>query len=137
MDGGRRARSGAARRGRLHETIELAPHDRHLGRAPRGWVDAGSHAGPFSPPSPQMAWPRVSLFPADRSGRTSETRQMMNRQQIEMMWDHLRQVNGIGLRCIDLIPAEKLDSHPIPSLRTPKALAVHLYALVVMACVVA
>jgi uncharacterized damage-inducible protein DinB len=53
----------------------------------------------------------------------------MNKQQLDQMWDHLRQVNGIAIRCVELIPESKLDSHPIPNMRTPKELVVHLYAM--------
>lgn len=52
---------------------------------------------------------------------------MMNRQQLEMIWDHLRQMHGITLRLIDNLPADQIDSHPIPKMRTPKELLLHLY----------
>ena len=51
----------------------------------------------------------------------------MNKQTLLHMWDHIRQGNGIALRVIALLPADKLDSHPIPNMRTPKELVVHLY----------
>ena len=56
---------------------------------------------------------------------------MMNRQQLDGMWDHLRQVHGIGLRCIDTLTDAQLDAHPIANMRTPKELIVHMYAMVV------
>lgn len=52
---------------------------------------------------------------------------MMNKQTLSMIWDHLRQMNGIAVRLIENLPADKLDSHPIPKMRTPKELLVHLY----------
>jgi uncharacterized damage-inducible protein DinB len=52
---------------------------------------------------------------------------MMNRQALTGFWDHLRQMNGIALRAIAALPADQLDSHPIPNMRTPKELVVHLY----------
>jgi len=52
---------------------------------------------------------------------------MMNKQTLAMIWDHLRQMNGITLRLIDNLPADKLDARPIPNMRTPKELVVHLY----------
>ncbi len=55
----------------------------------------------------------------------------MNKQMLMEMWDHLRQVNGIGLRVIAALPGDRLDSHPIPQMRTPKELVVHLYGTVV------
>ena len=51
----------------------------------------------------------------------------MNKQTLLQMWDHLRQGHGIALRVITALPADKLDSHPIPNMRTPKELVVHLY----------
>ena len=58
---------------------------------------------------------------------------MMNRQTLDMIWDHLRQMNGITLRLIDAVPAEQLDAHPIPNMRTPKELIVHLYGMSIRA----
>ena len=52
---------------------------------------------------------------------------MMNRQNLDMIWDHLRQMNGITVRLVDALPEAQLDSHPIPNMRTPKELVVHLY----------
>ncbi len=52
---------------------------------------------------------------------------MMTKQGLVMLWDHLRQANGIALRLIASLPADKLDAHPIPKMRTPKELVVHLY----------
>ncbi len=54
----------------------------------------------------------------------------MNKQKLAMMWDHLRQVHGIGIRVLEAIPADKIDAHPIPNMRTPKELIVHMYAMV-------
>jgi uncharacterized damage-inducible protein DinB len=54
----------------------------------------------------------------------------MNKQTLLRMWDHLRQANGIAMRAIALLPADKLDSHPIPNMRTPKELVVHMYDVV-------
>lgn len=54
----------------------------------------------------------------------------MNKQQLAMMWDHMRQVHGMGIRVIEAIPADKIDANPIPNMRTPKQLVVHMYAMV-------
>ena len=54
----------------------------------------------------------------------------MNKQQLAMMWDHLRQVHGMGIRVLEAIPADKIDANPIPSMRTPTQLIVHMYAMV-------
>lgn len=58
---------------------------------------------------------------------------MMNRQILSMIWDRLRQMNGISMRLIEALPAEQLDAHPIPNMRTPKELVVHLYGMVIKA----
>jgi uncharacterized damage-inducible protein DinB len=53
----------------------------------------------------------------------------MNQKTALAMWDHLRQMNGINMRLIAELPADRLDSHPIPNMRTPKELTVHMYDL--------
>src|SRR5436309_2779522 len=55
----------------------------------------------------------------------------MNKQELAMTWDHLRKMHGIGLRCVQALPADKLDSRPIPNMRTPKELVVHAYGMCV------
>lgn len=52
---------------------------------------------------------------------------MMMKQGLTMMWDHLRQANGIALRLVASLPADKLDARPVAKMRTPKELLVHLY----------
>ena len=51
----------------------------------------------------------------------------MNKQTLTGMWDLMRQRHGIALRAIAALPEDKLDSHPIPNMRTPKELVVHTY----------
>ncbi len=58
---------------------------------------------------------------------------MMNRQTLDMIWDHLRMMNGITVRLIDTLRDDQLDSHPIPKMRTPKELVVHLYGMSIRA----
>ena len=53
----------------------------------------------------------------------------MNAQKLATMWDHMRQVHGIGIRVLEAIPADKIDARPIPNMRTPKELVVHMYAM--------
>jgi uncharacterized damage-inducible protein DinB len=60
----------------------------------------------------------------------------MNKQSLSMIWDHLRQMNGINVRLLANLPADKLDSHPIPKMRTPKELMVHLYGSVIQSIAV-
>ncbi len=54
-----------------------------------------------------------------------------NRQSFIGWWDHLRQANGITMRIIGSIPADAFDKHPIPNMRTPKELLVHMYGMIV------
>jgi uncharacterized damage-inducible protein DinB len=56
---------------------------------------------------------------------------MLNQQALGGMWDQIRQRHGIALRVIEAIPADKIHSHPIPNMRTPAELVVHLYGMVV------
>jgi uncharacterized damage-inducible protein DinB len=60
---------------------------------------------------------------------TQET--IVKKETMLQMWDHLRQSNGISMRVIAALPADKLDSHPIAGMRTPKELVVHLYDVVI------
>lgn len=54
----------------------------------------------------------------------------MNREQLSRMWDHLRKTHGIGVRLVQAIPADRIDAHPIPNMRTPKELVVHMYTTI-------
>lgn len=54
----------------------------------------------------------------------------MNKQSVLQTWDHMRQVNGVGLRLIEALPEDKLDTTVIPGMRTPKELVVHMYGQV-------
>ena len=51
----------------------------------------------------------------------------MNKQALMGMWDHFRQVHGVTLRAIDKLPADKIDSHPVANMRTPRELVIHTY----------
>ena len=52
----------------------------------------------------------------------------MNQASIAQSWDYVRQVQGVGLRAVAALPEASLDTHPIPNMRTPKELAVHLFS---------
>ena len=56
---------------------------------------------------------------------------MMNQSTLSQMWDMMRQRHGIAMRAIERLPEDKLDSHPIPNMRTPKELVVHWYGMVI------
>lgn len=53
----------------------------------------------------------------------------MTTQQLTMIWDHIRKMNGITMRLVSALPADRLDDRPIPNMRTPKELLVHLYGM--------
>jgi uncharacterized damage-inducible protein DinB len=55
----------------------------------------------------------------------------MNKQGLDLMWDSFRHKHGITLRVIEALPEDKLHSHPIPGMRTPVELLVHVYSVVV------
>ncbi len=57
----------------------------------------------------------------------------MNLSYIRTLWEEMRLVNGITLRAIDAIPADKIDTRPIKDMRTPKELVAHMAAT--MRCV--
>jgi len=50
----------------------------------------------------------------------------VNSQALRMFWDQIRQKYGILLRVIEAIPEERLHDHPIPGMRTPAEIAVHV-----------
>ena len=51
---------------------------------------------------------------------------MSNNPYIQTLWEEMRLVYGISLRVYQAIPKEKMDSHPIPGMRTPKELIAHM-----------
>lgn len=51
----------------------------------------------------------------------------MNKQSHLMMWDQQRMRHGITLRVLDQLPADKVTAHPIPGMRSPIELVVHMY----------
>ena len=55
----------------------------------------------------------------------------MNKQSVLQTWDHIRQVNGVGLRVVETIPEAHLDATVIPGMRTPKRVIVHMYGQII------
>jgi uncharacterized damage-inducible protein DinB len=55
----------------------------------------------------------------------------MTRKNVEEMMNKLRMRHGITLRLIEALPENKLHEHPIPNMRTPAELVVHLYAMAI------
>ena len=50
----------------------------------------------------------------------------MNKQVLDSMWDQFRQKYGVYLRVLEAIPADRYSTHPVPGMRTPAELAVHI-----------
>jgi len=50
----------------------------------------------------------------------------MNKQYVQTLWEEMRLVYGISMRVYQDIPKEKIDSHPIAGMRTPKELIAHM-----------
>jgi len=56
---------------------------------------------------------------------------MLNQRALNGMWDLMRQKHGITLRLIESLPEDKLHAHPIPGMRTPAELIVHMYNVLI------
>ena len=52
----------------------------------------------------------------------------MSKASFVPVWEMMRLRHGIGLRCIEALPADQLDARPIKDMRTPKELVVHMYS---------
>ena len=51
----------------------------------------------------------------------------MKKVDLDRLWDHFRTVNGISLRAIKAIPADKIDATACKDMRTPKQQIAHMY----------
>ena len=51
----------------------------------------------------------------------------MNKQALMGMRNHFRQVHGVTIRAMDMLPADKIDTHPVANMRTPRELMIHTY----------
>ena len=54
----------------------------------------------------------------------------MKKSSLIPVWDMLRLRHGIGLRCVQALPANQLDSHPVRDMRTPRELVLHMYGFI-------
>jgi uncharacterized damage-inducible protein DinB len=52
----------------------------------------------------------------------------VNKQALDQVWDQFRQKYGVYLRVLEAIPADRYHTHPVPGMRTPAELAVHISA---------
>jgi uncharacterized damage-inducible protein DinB len=51
----------------------------------------------------------------------------MKKSTLAVLWDVMRMRHGVGIRCVEALPADQLDAHPVKDMRTPKELVVHMY----------
>ena len=51
----------------------------------------------------------------------------MKKSSLAHLWEMMRLRHGIGLRCVQALPADQIDTHPIRDMRTPRELVVHMY----------
>jgi len=51
----------------------------------------------------------------------------MKKSTLDIIWDVMRMRHGVGLRCVEALPADQLEAHPVKDMRTPKQLVVHMY----------
>jgi uncharacterized damage-inducible protein DinB len=54
----------------------------------------------------------------------------MKKSTAQLMWEMMRLRHGIGLRCVEALPADQLDARPVRDMRSPKELVVHMYSYV-------
>ncbi len=50
----------------------------------------------------------------------------MNRQALDAMWDQFRQVHGVTIRAIQLIPDDQVDAKPVRNMRSARELVDHI-----------
>ncbi len=50
----------------------------------------------------------------------------MDKATLDQVWDQMRQKYGVYLRVLEALPEDRLHTHPIPAMRSPAHLAVHV-----------
>jgi uncharacterized damage-inducible protein DinB len=55
----------------------------------------------------------------------------MDKATLDPMWDQFRQKYGVYLRLLEAIPGDRYTTHPVPGMRTPAELVVHISGTVV------
>jgi uncharacterized damage-inducible protein DinB len=61
---------------------------------------------------------------------------MMTRQQFTPFWAHVREMNGIAMRLVEQVPADKFGARPIANMRSVGELLAHMYGMVLRATTV-
>lgn len=56
---------------------------------------------------------------------------MMSKETLDETWEHFRQKYGVYLRLLEAMPEDRLGAHPIPGMRSPAELAVHVSGTIV------
>ena len=55
----------------------------------------------------------------------------MDKQTRDKNWDQRRQKYGVYLRMLETIPEDKYHTHPVPGVRTPAEMVVHVSGTVI------
>ena len=55
----------------------------------------------------------------------------MDKQALDQAWDQLRQKYGVYLRLLEAIPEDRYHTHPVPGIRTPAEMVVHISGTVI------
>jgi uncharacterized damage-inducible protein DinB len=55
----------------------------------------------------------------------------MQKATLDQMWDQFRQKYGVYVRLLEAIPAERYVTHPVPGMRSPAELVVHVSGSIV------
>jgi uncharacterized damage-inducible protein DinB len=63
----------------------------------------------------------------------------VDKQALTQLWDQIRQKYGVYLRLLEVLPEDRLRSHPVPGMRTPAELITHVSGTVIrdIACGIA
>jgi uncharacterized damage-inducible protein DinB len=55
----------------------------------------------------------------------------VHKANLDQIWDQFRQKYGVYLRLLESIPADRYATHPVPGMRTPAELVVHISGTIV------
>jgi uncharacterized damage-inducible protein DinB len=55
----------------------------------------------------------------------------VHKATLDQIWDQFRQKYGVYLRLLESIPADRYATHPVPGMRTPAELVVHISGTIV------
>ena len=55
----------------------------------------------------------------------------MDKQALGQAWDQMRQKYGIYLRLLEAIPEDRYHTHPVPGIRTPAEMVIHVSGTII------